>query len=345
MKIGLIIIVIIIVNLFIVTEGQKQCYTAPSSPQDRRNDKTKLTVATYNAEWLFLNRSNCPGTGCAWPTEAAALKHMEDVATEIEILNADILNLAEVQDCYVLTHLAEILNKKGMNYVPYLLTGTDTSTGQNVALLTRVDPVVDLQRTANRANYPITGSNCGSTYSGTYGVSKHYFTTFNIEGLPKPLTIFGLHLLAFPDDVTRCLQREAQATVIQQLVKEAMESSHSVIVMGDLNDFDSMILDASGNVPISQVLRVLSDPIPEVAGEEMTNVASLVSEQDERYSCWYDRDGNCNVADDELSMIYHLLISQDLVPFISNAFYDHSYGAACGGFESDHWPAIVHLDI
>lgn len=42
---------------------------------------------------------------------------------------------------------------------------------------------------------------------------------------------------------------------------------------------------------------------------ELTNVASLVSQEDERYSCWYDRDSDCNVADDELSMIDHLLIS------------------------------------
>lgn len=338
-------LVILFNNLVIVSYAQKQCPNAPAEPQDRRKDKTKLTIATYNTEWLFLNRSNCPGTGCAWPTVADAQKHMADVAIELEILNADIVNLAEVQDCYVLTQLNEILTSKGMGYLPYLLTGTDTSTGQNVALLTRVDPVVDLQRTADRADYPVLGSTCGSTYSGNYGVSKHYFTTFHVEGLEKPLSIFGLHLLAFPDDVTRCVQREAQATVIQQLVAKEIGAGNSVIVMGDLNDFDSVVADASGNIPISSVLQILRDPIPAASGDEMTNVASLVSSVNERYSCWYDRDADCNVADDELSMIDHLLISSDLVPLVSEALYDHSYGPACHSFQSDHWPAIVHLNL
>lgn len=65
MKSGLLLVITLIImvsnNLFIVTYAQKQCPYAPAQPQDRRPDKTKLTIATYNAEWLFLNRSNCPG--------------------------------------------------------------------------------------------------------------------------------------------------------------------------------------------------------------------------------------------------------------------------------------------
>lgn len=64
MRGGLILVIIVIIcsNLLIVTQAQQQCPNAPASPQDRRVDKTKLTIATYNVEWLFLNRSNCPGT-------------------------------------------------------------------------------------------------------------------------------------------------------------------------------------------------------------------------------------------------------------------------------------------
>jgi len=291
---------------------------------------------------LFLNRSNCPGTGCAWPNEAEAVKHMKDVAKEIQILNADIVNLAEVQDCIVLKTLNNLL--PGMNYLPYLLTGTDTSTGQNMALLTRVDPSTNLQRTSNRVNYPVPGSTCGSTYSGDTAVSKHYYTTFNIAGLSKPLTMFGMHFLAFPDDTIRCVQREGQATVIRQLAAQYI-GTNSVIILGDLNDFDEKVPDANDNMPISTVLDILRDPLPSQPGDELVNVASFVKQQSERYSCWWDKDESCNVQHDELSMIDHLLISNDLVPLVTEAYMDHNYKAACGGYESDHWPVIVTLNL
>jgi len=162
-----------------------QCPLAPAHPQDRRMDKSKLAIAAYNAEWLFLNRSNCPGTGCPWKNQTEAHTHMQDVANEIAIINADIVNLAEVQDCSVLTMLNSLLT--GMNYLPYLLTGTDTSTGQNVGILTRVDPTTNMQRSSYRVNYPIPTSSCN--YRGSSGdsaVSKHYYATFNISGLAKP---------------------------------------------------------------------------------------------------------------------------------------------------------------
>jgi hypothetical protein len=58
-------------------------------------------------------------------------------------------------------------------YKSYLRKGTDTYTGQNVGLLTRVDPVEDLWRSSNTAPYPISGSQCGySGSAGTYGCSK-----------------------------------------------------------------------------------------------------------------------------------------------------------------------------
>ena len=143
--------------------------------------------------------TNCPGTGCTWPDEAAAEVHLKKTAEVIHSLDADILTLEEVEDCFVLQHLAEEVNKlfpEAHHYRPYLKRGTDTATGQNAALLTRVDPDVDLERTADRATYPIHGSECGYNGTGTYGVSKHYYTHFTING--ARVGLIGAHFLAFP---------------------------------------------------------------------------------------------------------------------------------------------------
>lgn len=63
--------------------------------------------------------------------------------------------------------------------------------------------------------------------------------------------IAGLHLIAFPVMAARCSQREAQATVIQQIT-----SAHKgeTIILGDFNDYDPSILDTAGDIPNSRVI-------------------------------------------------------------------------------------------
>jgi len=319
---------------------QIQCSTRPAVPQDRRVDKSSLTIAAYNAEWLFLSRSNCPGTGCPWATPDEAEKHMVAVAAALVQANADIVNLAEVENCDVLTKLSNLLNEKaGMNYVPYLITGTDTATGQNMGLLTRIDPAVNLQRTENRVAYPLPNTKCDSDLSGTTGVSKHLYTYFNVTGLPKPLALFGAHFLAYPDDVDRCVQREAQATVLANYVTSAaINAGHSVVLLGDFNDFDPTVNDTAGSITISNVLNILKT-------HNLLNVASYIPDQNSRYSCWWDKQSNCQQTPEELSLIDHLLISPDLVPFVEKAWIDHSYSGECGSYDSDHWPVLVRLSL
>jgi hypothetical protein len=51
------------------------------------------------------------------------------------------------------------------------------------------------------------------------------------------------------------------------LIAEALQEGHSIVALGDLNDFDSTIVDASGNVPISEVLSILRDPVTSTPGD------------------------------------------------------------------------------
>jgi len=268
---------------------------------------------------------------------------MQHVAVELVALDADIVSFEEVQDCYVLSKLNALVPE--LNYLPYLVSGTDTSTGQNVGILTRVDPSISLQRSSLRVNYPVPESQCG--YRGSAGdsaVSKHYFTTFNISGLPNPLSLFGMHFLAYPDDVSRCVQREAQASVIKSLVANALLQGHSTVVLGDLNDFDGLVLDQANSHPISQVLNLLRDPLPNVPGDDLINAASLAAQSD-RYTIWWDQNENCAVEPNELTSLDHILYSQDLATFVDGVTFAHTYPAVCGTFESDHWPVVLRLKI
>lgn len=171
------------------------CNVAPASPQDRRSDKSVLRVGTLNAEWLFLNNWSK-----RWSTYGEAVEHLNLIAGVIRKLNYDVLNLVEVESCEVLHEL--FLAVGDPTYKSFLLPGTDTSTGQNVALFTRVDPTEDLWRTTDRVAFPVPQSTCGYSGSGDYGVSKHYFTRIQAENFGTIL-LASVHFLAFPDRVRK----------------------------------------------------------------------------------------------------------------------------------------------
>ena len=145
-------------NIFADTECP-----AVSTIDDRRTDKNKLRLVQYNVEWLFIDyysSANCPGDGCSWKNESEANTHLNYVYNVIKDLNPDIINFCEIEGCDELNMLKDRLDN---SYMPYLKKGTDTSTGQNVGMLTRVDPFVSLYRSETKYNYPIYGSTCGYT--------------------------------------------------------------------------------------------------------------------------------------------------------------------------------------
>jgi len=206
-------------SLFLI--NQINCETEcpyVSTIGDRRNDKTKLRLVQYNVEWLFMDYyapMNCPGNGCTWKNMSEATIHMDYVTKVVKHLNPDIINFCEIEGCDELKMLKT--NLYDNTYNTYLKKGTDTSTGQNVGMLTRIDPVVSLGRNESKFNYPLEGSKCGYTGApGTTGVSKHFITEFKINNID--IAFISAHLLAIPTDPTRCAEREAQASVLQDVI-------------------------------------------------------------------------------------------------------------------------------
>jgi exonuclease III len=266
---------------------------------DRRTDKSKLRLVQYNVEWLFIDyysNMDCPGNGCTWKNTSEAETHLSYVSKVIHDLNPDIINFCEIEGCDELNMLKTSLNDN--TYTPYLKKGTDTSTGQNVGMLTRVDPVVSLYRTENRYDYPI------------------------------------------------CAQREGQASVLQPIISDYISKGYEVILIGDLNDFDGVVLDVNSNKPTSQVLNILKGDFGEYKGKyELISVAENVK-QSERYSDWYDSDNNCNTqSNKDYSMIDHVLVTSGIKNKISDVYFYHGYSEYCGSYNSDHFPVVIDLNI
>ena len=284
---------------------------------------------------------NCPGSGCSWINQSEAETHMNYVSNVVKELNPDIINFCEVEGCDELNILKDKLNDN--TYMPYLKKGTDTSTGQNVGMLTRVDPLINLYRNELRYNYPIPGSNCGYNGSvGSSGVSKHYITEFKFNGYN--VAFIAAHLLAIPTDPTRCAEREAQASVLQNVIFSYVNKEYEVIMLGDFNDYDAEVLDINDNKPTSRVLDILKGYQGELSGlYELYNVADEIT-KNERYSDWWDSDDNCNTSSQkDYSMIDHILVTDGIKNNIDNVFIYHGYNEYCGKYNSDHYPLVIDL--
>jgi exonuclease III len=313
------------------------------SAGDRRKDKNKLRLVQYNVEWLFIDyysQMDCPGDGCTWKNITEAKTHMDYVSKRMQAINPDIINFCEVEGCDELNILKDKLDG---SYESYLKQGTDISTGQNVGMLTRIDPLKNLYRTELKYSYPIEGSKCNYTGAeGSTGVSKHYITEFRFNEMN--VAFISAHLIAYPTDSERCAKREAQAAILQTVITDYINKDYEIIMLGDFNDFDSEVLDINSDIPNSYVLDILKGFYGDFAGTyELYSVAETIA-KNERYSDWRDSDNNCNTfSQNDYSMIDHILVTDSIRKNIVNAFIYHEYNEYCGKYDSDHYPVVVDL--
>lgn len=168
------------------------------------------------------------------------------------------------------------------------------------------------------------GSACGYIGPGSpsTGVSKHYFTVFDVPGLPggAELLLVGAHRDSKPTDPRNCAQRAGQAAVLADLVHKHRKGRH-VVLLGDFNDFDGATPDASGNTPTSSVMRQF-----EKLG--LKNVASNVP-VDERWTWASDGERHPRAALD------HVLVSESLAPLVEDVSVGRLDREA-----SDHRPVV-----
>lgn len=336
--------VLCLIKPYRLINADTECPTVAFA-SDRRSDKTKLRIVQYNIEWMFIDyyaAADCPGNGCSWVNQSEVETHVNAVSKVINDLNPDIINFCEIEGCDELKILKTHLNDE--SYMPYLKKGTDTATGQNVGMLTRIDPLISLYRTETKHDYPIQGNTCGNTnVNGTSGVSKHYITEFQFGSYN--VALIAAHLLAIPTEPARCVQREAQASVLQSIIYSYIhDKKYEVIMLGDLNDYDAEILDLNNNKPTSRVLEILKGKQGTYSGQyELQSVAETIP-QTERYSEWYDSDNNCNtMSSKDFSMIDHILVTPKIKSKITNAFIYHEYAEYCGKYNSDHFPVVIDL--
>jgi exonuclease III len=159
------------------------------------------------------------------------------------------------------------------------------------------------------------------------------------------IALIGAHFLANPTDPTRCAEREGQASVLQKIIYEYITNGYEIIMIGDLNDFDYEIPDVNNNKPTSMVLDILKG-YKGVYQDKYTLYSVLeLMPQNQRFSDWWDPNGDCLPQKTEFSMIDHILVTESLKEKIVKTFVYHGYLEYCEKYNSDHYPLVIDLLI
>ncbi len=316
------------------------------------NAGERLRIVTFNAEWLVYSEDETDKD--PWGPEYTLNEHFERIAGVIETLEPDIVNLVEVTCKDAVDFLVDILHEKGLaDYKGYHIESDDPGTGQDIAVITRLQPdEIDgecirkffSQKAGEkwREDYSWeTGG--GVTKHKTTSISKNAVYCFTING--QKLGFLGLHLKAYPDNKEANAQRTAQSKVAQKIIKEEIVArGYTPVALGDLNDYDPDVEDRDDSISTAtDVLRNLKNYDDETNGDELVNAASKIARKFDRYTNHWEPNKKDGVPDEgePMTMIDHILLHKSLMPKVKRVFIDHGHGKQT----SDHWPVVVDLDL
>ena len=311
-----------------------------------------LRIVTFNAEFLTAPRVR-QGNIQNYRFDYGRTQHLERVAHLIETLDPDVFNLVEVISAEAVDQLVGILHEKGMtDYRGYHVDSNDTFTALDVGVITKF-PVdtIDGQPIRTyfsggddptwRESFEFQGRN-GRMVRNTASLSRNSVYFITIGG--HKLGFLGLHLKSNPQDDYSNARRMAEAAVARRVIRgEIVQRGYLPIVLGDLNDYDPDVPDRDTTRDTSTtVLRDLKDFDAERPGPELVNVAERIKRQADRYTSHWDWNENrAPDGDDVYTMIDHVLLAKELMPYVRRAFIAHTVSLDT----SDHYPVVVDLRL
>ena len=323
----------------------------------------RVRIACFNVESLTVPGEW--GRFARYRFSPGRMRHLEGVASVVEVVDPDILVLSEVSSSEAGEALAALLREKGLgDFQSYHVDGRDSYTGFDVAFVSRVVPdriegksihlfapnptprlrdvqngSVPLPWTAERYSRP---DEKGDGTEAIAVLKRHAVCFFSLSG--QKLGLIGLHLKSNPSDAQANAQRTAEAAIVRRIVqREIIGRDYLPIILGDVNDYDPDVEMAdSKRKTETTVLRILKDSNPQQDGDQLINVASRIPRVADRFSSHWDYNENGAAdGDDVFTLIDHILISKKLAEGLTRAFICH---ANCLEI-SDHFPVVVDLDL
>ena len=321
-------------------------------PDDAREAvaDTPLRIVTFNAEMLTAPRIRV-GKMQKYRGDVARRAQFERVAAVVEAINPDVLNLIEVTSREGVNLLVKILHEKGLaDFRGYHIDSNDNYSGMDVALLSKIEP----DAIGGRQIHTFHSDRDDPTWQESYRVqigsgpvetrraslSRHAVYYLTVDGYK--LGFLGLHLKANPSSKAANAQRTAQSKIaLRILQQEIVRRGYMPVVLGDINDYDPDVADRDETRgTLTTVVRDLKNFDADQQGDELVNVASLMPRQADRYTSFWDRNENrARDPHDVFTMIDHIFLPKELMPFVKRAYIFHSIALET----SDHRPVVVDL--
>lgn len=328
------------------------CFCISAVPAATADGTLPLRIVTFNSEFLAAPHVT-QGTIQNYRFDYGRSQHLERVAHLIETLNPDVLNLVEVTSKEAVDQIVNILHEKGLtDYRGYHIDSNDTFTALDVAVITKYpldmiegQPIRTFFSEGGdptwRQSFQFRGRN-GNMRRETTSLSRNSLYFITIAG--HKLGFLGLHLKSDPQDEYSNAKRMGEVAVAQRLLRgEVTKRGYVPIVLGDLNDYDPDISDRDESRATSTTaLRDMKDFDPQSPGPELVNVAERIARQADRYTSHWDwNENHAHDGDDVYTMIDHILLAKELMPYVTRAFICHTVSLDT----SDHYAVVVDLQL
>jgi endonuclease/exonuclease/phosphatase family metal-dependent hydrolase len=325
-----------------------------AAPTRAADEAIPLRIVTFNAELLSAPRVS-PGTIDKYRFDVGRSGHLERVAALVESLNPDLLNLVEITSREAVDALVGKLHEKGLtDYRGYHVDSHDAFTAGDVAAITKLpldvidgQPIRTIYSSAEDPTwrqsftFPSRGAGGGAS-SGTSSLDRNSLYFMTVGG--HKLAFFGLHLRSNPQDAYANAKRQAEAEIARRAIRsEIVKRGYLPIVLGDLNDYDPDVPDRDASRGTSTtVLKDLKDFDPGREGPELVNVGERIVRVADRYTSHWDTNENGAAdGDDVYTMIDHILLPKELMPYVTRVFISHTVSLET----SDHFPVVVDLRL
>ena len=335
-------------------QKKKTAKAQPKKVLAQKPETKNIRIVTFNAEILTAPRVRA-GSLQRFRFDAARTAHFERVAGIIETLNPDVLNLVEVTSKEGVDLLVKMLHEKGMtDYKGYHIESSDGFTGMDVGLITRIAPdKVDgkfIQTIYSKRDdkeqlwsktFTFEGKD-GEELERTTSLSRNSLYYITIAG--HKLGFMGLHLKSNPSDAYSNGRRTAETSIVQKVVQEKIVAKgYTPVILGDLNDYDPDVPDRDETrSTVTNVIKDLKNYDAKQKGDELFNVAILITRQADRYTSHWDTNENgAGDSDDVYTMIDHILLPKQFKPYVQRVFIARCLDLST----SDHFPVVVDLKL
>ena len=219
----------------LVTPARSSSSSGGSSSGSASGKSGKLRVANFNTRNLFNDKDDSDTLVAETiATTADYQKHLKDVASALEQLDADVVVLVEVENEAVLQDLIDHAEIEGKYSHVALLPGNDPR-GINIGVVSKLP----IDSSKSHREDQIRGDVQGRTYRYARDVPEYHLTK---EG--TPFTLLGVHFKAkvvtgtdaeIADDNDKRLAEARGARAIADSLL-ADEANGEVILLGDFND-------------------------------------------------------------------------------------------------------------